>query len=500
MLCASILAALMSAGAAQASVTISTNATKNMSCSAGVCSPTAKKAVLNVNDLTAMLAAGDVKVTTGAGAVTITIAAPFSWSSTSRLTLDAYFNVSFRATVTVAGTGAVTIVTNDGGSGGDLSFAPGAKLDLDATRGALTINGYAYRVSTALDHLATAIDRNPSGYFALGTDVDAANDGTYASSPIQSTLAGRFEGLGHTISNLSIGDRFDECVGLFKRIDEGGYAGNVVLAGVRMTSSLPHYGRLGAVAGCNKGVVANSFATGMLTGIWVGGLVGYNDGAVISSGTDAVVAGKIAGGVVGASEGTLSRCRAFGPISGFFIGKRTGFLYDLGGLAGRATEIDRSYAMGQVSLRGVRPRGDQHSGVGGLAGRVLGNITDSYATGPVQAGGVSLVGGVVGRGQRGEINHAYALGIVQGSTEGTSATGGVTGSAEANLHFSSVYWDVDTTTQAQGCGTGDCGSVSGLTDAELRFALPAGFDPKVWGQSPSINNGYPYLLANPPPQ
>src|SRR5438874_633148 len=88
MLGAGILALVMSVGAAQASVEISTAATKNMTCSNGVCSPTDKKAVLNVNDLTNMLASGDLKITTGAGAVTITVMSPFSWTSASRLTLD----------------------------------------------------------------------------------------------------------------------------------------------------------------------------------------------------------------------------------------------------------------------------------------------------------------------------------------------------------------------------------------------------------------------------
>src|SRR3954453_21575431 len=97
--------------AAHASVTISTNPTSNMSCVSGVCSPTAKKAVLNINDLTNMLSTEDVKGTTGSGAVTITVASPFSWTSTHRLTLDAIYNVTFQAPVTVAGTGAVTIVT-----------------------------------------------------------------------------------------------------------------------------------------------------------------------------------------------------------------------------------------------------------------------------------------------------------------------------------------------------------------------------------------------------
>src|ERR1051325_10505876 len=110
-LCALALVAF--AAPCDASVTISTKATQNMNCSAGVCSPTAKKAVLNVNDLTNMLASGDVKITTGAGAVTITVESPFSWTSTSRLTLDAHYNVSFRTPVTVAGQGAVTITYND---------------------------------------------------------------------------------------------------------------------------------------------------------------------------------------------------------------------------------------------------------------------------------------------------------------------------------------------------------------------------------------------------
>src|SRR3954470_22342012 len=102
------------APACEASVTISTKATQNMSCAAGVCSPTAKQAVLNVIDLTNLLAAGDVKITTGAGAVNITVESPFSWTSTSRLTLDANYNVTFHAPVTVAGTGAVTITYNNG--------------------------------------------------------------------------------------------------------------------------------------------------------------------------------------------------------------------------------------------------------------------------------------------------------------------------------------------------------------------------------------------------
>jgi hypothetical protein len=40
--------------------------------------------------------------------------------------------------------------------------------------------------------------------------------------------------------------------------------------------------------------------------------------------------------------------------------------------------------------------------------------------------------------------------------------------------------------------------ITGLTDAQLKFALPTGFDPSVWGQNGAINNGWPYLLGNTP--
>src|SRR5579863_1302147 len=49
---------------AHADVTISAAATQNMNCAAGVCTPTAADAVLNVGDLETLLASGNVNVTT----------------------------------------------------------------------------------------------------------------------------------------------------------------------------------------------------------------------------------------------------------------------------------------------------------------------------------------------------------------------------------------------------------------------------------------------------
>lgn len=155
---------LLAATTAQASVEINASPTKNMNCSGGICSPAAKNAVLNATDLANMLATGDVKVTTGNGAVTITVSGPFSWTSTHRLTLDANVSVSFRVPVEVTGQGAVTIVTNDGGTGGDLLFLPGGSLEFWDTSSNLVINGTTYTLVSNIASIASAYATAPNNY------------------------------------------------------------------------------------------------------------------------------------------------------------------------------------------------------------------------------------------------------------------------------------------------------------------------------------------------
>src|SRR3954469_9462717 len=86
--------------AAQAEVSINAHQTKNMVCSGGVCSPTAKGAYLNINDLETLLDSSDITVTTGAGAVTMGVDVPLTWTSSHRLTLDAIYRVDIKAPVT----------------------------------------------------------------------------------------------------------------------------------------------------------------------------------------------------------------------------------------------------------------------------------------------------------------------------------------------------------------------------------------------------------------
>jgi len=491
-----------------------------MSCVSGVCSPTAKKAVLNVNDLTNMLASEDVKITTGNGAVTIGILSPFSWTSSSRLTLDAFYTVSFQVAVTVAGTGDVTIVTNDGGSGGDLFFSPVGKLDFWDLTSDLNINQKRFRLVNSITALAAHVQRNPSGVYALANDYDAAADGTFSHPPIQ-FLSGTFEGLGHGISNLTINGKTE--AGLFYSITGQGTVRDIDLINGNAMSAA-HSVVAGLLASSNYGIVAHASASGKVRGVpairtgfsAVGGLVGLNDGTIMDSHSSAtVISGNhtAVGGLVGYSEsaGTILRCHSSGNVAGGdrdYAGGLAGWAYSIiesyatgavtvgkhslaGGLAGLGS-IEKSFATGSVL-------GRHGSWLGGLAGAAI-PISDSYATGAVQGGHHELAGGLVGWG--GQVSRSYSIGAVAGGP--LSLVGGLIGKDQLKGDLSNAYWDLDTsgiTDPSQGAGNlaNDPGII-GLTDVQLKAGLPDGFDPAIWGQNPTINNGYPYLVANPPPQ
>jgi hypothetical protein len=208
--CALLASIALSSAPVSAAVVISTAATQNMNCSGGLCAPTAKNAVLNVGDLTSMLASGDVEVSTGAGLLAakvedIVVDAGFNWRSATGLTLDAWRSVAFEnGAVVDSGNGAVSLVTNDGGGDGALSFRPGASLAFASTNNSLTINGARFALENSIATLANAIAAAPDGRFALANNYDAAQDGKYHASPIDTVLLGTVEGLGNTISNLSI--------------------------------------------------------------------------------------------------------------------------------------------------------------------------------------------------------------------------------------------------------------------------------------------------------
>jgi hypothetical protein len=489
-----VATALWATTSAQASVEISANPTKNMNCSAGVCAPTDKNAALNATDLANMLASGDVKVVTGSGAVTITVSSSFSWTSTHRLTLDATYNVSFRAPVEVAGQGAVTIVTNDGGSGGDLLFIGKGHLDFWDLSSNLVINDQSFTLVRKLKGLKSAIIANPAGSFALARSYNAKKDRVYGHAPI-SVFDGIIEGLGNTISNVSVNDKHrHSIVGLISNnygtIRDLGLAD----ASINVTGNGP--GKAGSLVGENAGTIHNCFATGVVTamarGYLLGGLAGQNDGTISHSSAAVAVGGgdPTGGGLTAVNNGLIEASYATGSVAGsYYLGSLIGWNFGT---------VSQSFAIGNI---GDSLYAGGLIGRNGTAGQSGTQITDVYARGSIGSAFTRVSGGLIGSHAVGPITAAYATGVVtiqQGLTPGGLVGEDFTGA------ISNSYWDLETShvsnpDQGAGYPLNDPG-ITGLTTAQLQSGLPAGFDPAIWAQSPSINDGYPYLINNPPQQ
>ena len=399
---AAMLAGLaMAASAAQAEVSITNHATQNMTCSDGVCSPTAKRAYLNVKDLQKLLKHADIKVTTGAGAVTMGVDSPLSWSSGHRLTLDAIYRVEIKAPVTVKDTGALSIVYNDGGTGGDLLFINEGSVTFRDRNSSLAINGNSYVLAGDLAALAADMQSNISGFYALAADYDAAQDGIYTHAPLPG-FSGTFEGLGNRIRNLSVQLAPNNTEGgLFSCGCPGSALRDIVLDRVAIRGA-DNADYVGALAGVSYGLVDGVRVSGSVRGgkakavnDTVGGLVGLAHGLVIDSYSSAKVSdGAVVGGLVGdlepsgAASPTIAQSGATGAVAGR-PGADAGGLVGVSGLSSGSEIIENAYATGSV-------RAAQCNACGGLVGSNTGAIANSYATGAVDAGG-GTAGGLIGK-------------------------------------------------------------------------------------------------------
>jgi hypothetical protein len=495
------LLAIGIAGGAQAAIVISKHPTVNIACSGSVCTATSRNATLNAGDLANLLAASDVTVATGSATHDIRIDAAFSWTSASRLTLDAARSIAVGRPVTVAGSGGLTIATNDGGSGGDLSFAAKGNVAFWDLSGSLVIDGASYTLAADIATLASDIAAKPNGTFALARRYDAKPDGVYRSAPIPATFTGRFEGLGNTIANLSIDDSDDTEVGLFAHVGAQGSLRDIALSDADVASTTSQQGTgLGALAGLNEGTIAGARTAGTVSGpdvSFVGGLAGIDSGTIVSSHADiGVTAGNsaFAGGLAGSvtASGTILASSATGAVSGAFA-------LEGGGLVGtNAGLIAQSFATGAVAAQSVGEK------LGGLVGFDSGTIRDCYASGSAAVEVAPYAGGLVGFYQPtggASIATSYSLGAPSGQSD--AFVGGFLGfdnSSGGSIGF--AYWDTETSgiadpSQGAGNPANDPG-IKGLSSDRLQKRLPRGFDAIIWSQDPAMNGGFPYLAANSP--
>jgi len=419
---------------------------------------------LTTNDVTIETVVGGVDCVPGIcgngapGKGDIFVNADVTWS-TNTLTLSAYRNIEINAVMTATGGATLALEYDQGGQGGDyfvgdvMDSSNTGRVDLASQSNTFTTkrgsggNIIAYTIITSLgdESSTTGLDLqgirgNLSGNYVLGANINAGVTATWSGgfAPIGGEAAGtrftgRFDGLGHTITGLTINRPSTDYVGLFGVIDDGAPLRNVGLVDAVITGN----GYVGGLLGRNNNsAISNVYVTGTVQGRdHVGGLAGANDfeGTISNAYATADVTGleDLVGGLVGSNwESFIDNAYATGAV----IGRN-----DVGGLVGASkanstwagSRITNAYATG--SVEGVNL-------IGGLVGynRTGSLIENAYATGDVE--GVNLIGGLVGYNRTGSlIENAYATGDVEGISEAGRYVGGLVGANEANSIITLAY-------------------------------------------------------------
>jgi len=321
-----------------------------------------------------------------------------------------------------------------------------------------------------------------SNNYALGRNIDATATANTGFSPIGnnstssqiSQFNGTFDGLGHTISNLTINTPTYNYVGLFGYLSYGATVSNLGLVNANISGA----GYVGALAGQNDGTITNSYVTASVSAIHdMGGMVGYNTGTISNS---------FAGGSITGHTGSDNSSNNY--YHSFYVGGLVGLMYSgsvsgsnanvtvhgdeqVGGLVGSVLggTISNSYVTGAVT-----GTSSSYGHIGGLVGWNGGTIYDSYATGNVS--GSSYVGGLVGFNLNSTISNSYAKGNVTGSG---SDIGGLVGYNYAHNSGAASINNSYATGAVTGAGNGTYYNIGGLV----------GFN-YANGGTASINNSY----------
>ena len=494
--------AAMSVATAQAELTISNRPTHNVTCSAGSCATIKEYANLNIGELVAMLSTSDVSVSAQSKAFYMSIVNPVSWSSPHSLTLDSKRSLYILQPLVSEGGGGVHLWPNSNFGNYSALFSGKGKIvfwDLNST---FTIGHTPYTLVGGISTLASDIQSNPSGHYALANDYDAAGDGVYQTAPISTSFTGVFIGNSNTIRNLTIqAQGNDAALGLFAC--DCGTVGNLHLLKLKVrgrTGSM-----VGGLAGTLNGNVndvsvsgsvsagANSNVGGLIGAVQSFGLISESrtSGAVIGTGTDTTGSSAVGGLVGTVPQGTSGP--AFASSSANVTG---GAGWRAGGLIGsNKGDAYYAFATGTVSVGdngfagGLIGESQQSNGFGG-------DIHDSYATGFTVGGVNSTVGGLIGHNQ-GSVSTSYSSGAVASGSG--NAVGGLIGNDSESGDLTNTYWDTTTSGQSHGVGNDTSyPGVTGLTTEQFQAGLPAGLVPGIWAENADINGGLPYLLTWPP--
>ena len=348
-----------------------------------------------------------------------------------------------------------------------LNFVPGGMQAAAAEfAGGDGTEGNPYQVAT-LEHLKN-VRNYLNAHFIQTADIDMGEAGAYRNwSPIgteDNEFTGKYDGGGHRIIDV-------ECY---------------------QTSA----GTVAGLFGYNSGIVCNLTVDGRCAN-----RISTNNKLVTSA---------LAGGIAAVNDGTIANCVYTGSVHANNSCSETPSISAVaGGIAGNNGGIIMNcYNESEVSADLDASSGLGGAYAGGIAGSNRGIIQNCYNTGRVSAKNAyhiysqynsTCVGGIAAfhnntNTYKNTIEYCYNVGEVVVIKGENIYIGGIVGDVNDKSIRTEItrcyYLDSDTFNSDEG---------SSLTDAEMKIQSSFwGFDfTNVWGISPDVNDGYPYLRNSP---
>jgi len=412
------------------------------------------------------------------GSGVLRIAGPITWTADTALSLKAADHVEMDARLSATGNGASLIFNND-----RTVFDKG-RVCLKGKDAALSIGGIDYTLLRDKD-LLTLFARRGNGYFVLASNVNLKDE---AMVPIVEKRAAHFrrlDGMGNTISGISILQPDGGNVGLFGELSGHATLANLALDKVHVTGRFS----VGAVVGYLRDgsqlsrvrvrrADIQATPTGNF-GLGAGGLVGSAGGqaSIVLSDFRGRVSGHASvGGVAGQMNGgaRMADVRAVGHVAGF---RGVGGVV---GAMGPETTLARGNWWGDVT--GI---GDGNHAIGGVVGELRrASLTHGIASGDIQ--GDQDVGGLVGMVSGGTVTQCTVACHVVGQENVGGVAGMVSNAARITFNQSPGY-----VTATRKGGTLIGSFISGMLrenqaaeglrlDGVLR-SIPIGFAPQANG-------------------
>jgi len=320
--------------------------------SGGDITGTALSTALGSNSVTIQTLAGSVSctgATCGAGTSglgDIFVNDTVSWSANT-LTLSAYRNIYINSILNGSGAAKLALEYGQGAinAGNTATYFVNAPVSLPAgpaspfpnfsTKLGSDGTPVNFTVITSLGAAGSTtgtdlqgMNGSPTVNYALGSNIDASSTSGWNSGmgfmPVGSSgppypFSGVFDGLGHTITGLSINRPTTDYVGLFGYTGSSAIIRNVGLVNGTITGQ----SYVGGLVGYNYSNISTSYSTGAVNGTTnVGGLVGTNSKTISNSYSTGAVSGTTnVGGLVGnnaysSSSSLISNSYSTGAVNG----------------------------------------------------------------------------------------------------------------------------------------------------------------------------------------